>query len=298
MRTLVALDFDWTIIDEDSDRAVYSLLSSDILATYKSNHFTTMQWTDLMNKIYNELHQLGITRDQLERVFARLALHPSMKAALEHAHQSGQTDLVIISDANTTAIWECLRANGLDTIFSQVITNQSQWTSEGQLRVERYVPAHEEHGCLRRIIRHRAAIMDDDNDVTITTGTTTRSNVTVEMRPCCTVNICKGKEIRRLRAEYDRVVYLGDGQNDFCPGCELTSQDVFMPRRHRALHRILSGPDVSQVKANIVYWSEASDVLDIFQSRLFRSVSPMTSATRLMMNNEETTQEKVKVVVH
>jgi pyridoxal phosphate phosphatase PHOSPHO2 len=163
------------------------------------------------------LHQSGITRDQLERVFKRLTLHPSMKAALEYAHQSGQTDLVIISDANTTAIWECLCANGLDTIFSQVITNRSQWTSEGRLQVERYVPAHEKHGCLRTVVKHRVASIDDDND-----GITTTTSTTVEMRPCCTINICKGKEIRRLRANYDRVIYLGDGQNDFCPGCELT----------------------------------------------------------------------------
>jgi hypothetical protein len=67
-----------------------------------------------------------------------------------------------------------------------------------------------------------------------------------------------------------------------------------MPRRHRALHRILSGPDVAQVKANIIYWSEASDVLDIFQSTLFRSASPVTASTLI----EEPTPEKVKVVVH
>ncbi|RKP22852.1 phosphatase phospho-type, partial [Syncephalis pseudoplumigaleata] len=130
-----------------SDRAVFTLLPPEILAEYRARHFSTMQWTDLMNAIYHELHRAGITRTQLEQVFQRLALSPSMKAALELAHQSGQADLVIISDANTTAIWECLRANKLDARFVQVITNRSRWTAEGRLQLERYVPAHEPHGC-------------------------------------------------------------------------------------------------------------------------------------------------------
>ncbi|KAI9593320.1 phosphatase phospho-type [Syncephalis fuscata] len=266
MRTLVALDFDWTVIDADSDRSIFELLPPHILADFRANYFSSMQWTDLMDRIYTELHQSGKTRDQIEQVFRRLPLHPAMKAALQLAHQSGETELMIISDANTTAIWE-------------FITNESQWTSDGRLSLQRYVSAHESHGCERTVQRRRPKSSDPTEDDT---------------QPFCTINICKGKVMQRLRGNYDRVIYLGDGQNDFCPGCELRSQDIYMPRRNRALHRILSGPDAVSIQANIVYWSEASDVLNTFQS-LFEATLSISATSIAEEQLSMVVPEKAKI---
>jgi pyridoxal phosphate phosphatase PHOSPHO2 len=180
-------------------------------------------------------------------VFAALPLPASMRAALQLAKQHGSADIVILSDANTIAIQECLAAHGLDTVVSAIITNVASWTPEGRLQIQRFVPADAPHGCVR-MVQYLGRTM-----------------------PACSLNICKGQVIRRLRVGYDRVIYLGDGKNDFCPGCELTSNDVYMPRRDRALHKILNGPDAASIRANIIYWSHADEVLQEFKA-LFQVV--------------------------
>ncbi|RKP06293.1 phosphatase phospho-type [Thamnocephalis sphaerospora] len=242
MRTLVALDFDWTLIDEDSDQAVITLLPPNVHADLREKPYASMQWTDKMNHIYGELHRSGCTREQITTVFTALKLHSSMRTALQLAKQTGAADVVIISDSNTVAIQECLRAHQLDSVVSEVITNESTWTPEGRLGVRRYVSAETPHGCTRTALYKENPI------------------------PSCALNICKGRELRRLRAGYDRVVYLGDGRNDYCPGCELTSLDVYMPRRDRGLHAILSGPDGAAIQARTVYWTHADDVLEEFET--------------------------------
>ncbi|RKP05800.1 phosphatase phospho-type [Thamnocephalis sphaerospora] len=254
MRTIIALDFDCTIIDVDSDHAILELLPRDIHATLCDQYASVMPWPDFMNRVYEELHRTGRTRSDIETIFRALPLPAAMRTALKLAKESGAVDLVVVSDANTATIRECLRANELDTIFSEIVTNEATWTDTRLLEIARYVPADAAHGCRRTVM--------DAQGVAVAS---------------CTVNICKGREINRLRAGYDRVIYLGDGQNDFCPGCELTCHDIFMPRRNYDLHRILSGSDGEHIQANVMYWSNADDVLAAFQS-IFAEPEPCTLA--------------------
>lgn len=74
----------------------------------------------------------------------------------------------------------------------------------------------------------------------------------------CSANMCKGDELDAFRARhasYDRVVYVGDGGNDYCPILRLRPQDVALVRRHRGLaKRIL---EEGQVQCQVRYWSGA-----------------------------------------
>lgn len=53
--------------------------------------------------------------------------------------------------------------------------------------------------------------------------------------PLCPANLCKGAELRRLRAArgatYRRVVYCGAGADNLCPALELVAGDVLLARR-------------------------------------------------------------------
>ena len=76
---------------------------------------------------------------------------------------------------------------GLDTLFDRITTNPAKWTDDGLLVVQRKVdPDGPQHSC--------------------SVG--------------CSPNMCKGEELTAFLAEhgdYDKVVYIGDGSNDFCP---------------------------------------------------------------------------------
>lgn len=123
-----------------------------------------------------------------------------MLRALHLAHSAG-ADLRILSDANTYTINRILEQHGVQHLFTEVVTNRGHWDQDRRLCVEGYIREGVDapHGC-----------------------ETTSSKTG---KKSCAPNLCKGKEIRRMMKEkkYERVVYIGDGANDFCPACELSS---------------------------------------------------------------------------
>lgn len=74
--------------------------------------------------------------------------------------KNGNTDIIILSDANSIFIETILNAYGVHHLVSAIITNPAAWDENGRLRVQRLIKATDEpHNCL--------------ND--------------------CSVNMCKGK---------------------------------------------------------------------------------------------------------
>lgn len=84
---------------------------------------------------------------------------------------------IIVSDANQHFVEAVLTANGLDNQFDSIITNRSE-IREGAIRVSPY----HQHDC-----------------------------------PRCPVNLCKQTAIREYLNKQTRIIYVGDGGNDFCP---------------------------------------------------------------------------------
>jgi len=76
---------------------------------------------------------------------------------------------------------------GLNEAFSTVITNPAEWHEDGLLDVRRRIdPNGPPHGCLYG----------------------------------CGSNLCKGTELEAYlkdREQFDQMIYVGDGSNDFCP---------------------------------------------------------------------------------
>ena len=73
--------------------------------------------------------------------------------------------------------------------------------------------------------------------------------------------MCKGDELDAFlerhggRSSYDRIIYVGDGGNDFCPVLRLGSQDLAFVRKFRGLQGRIWRE--GGVKAGIKYWNGA-----------------------------------------
>jgi pyridoxal phosphate phosphatase PHOSPHO2 len=81
--------------------------------------------------------------------------------------------------------------------------------------------------------------------------------------------MCKGEELTaflsRVGKSYDRIVYVGDGENDFCPILRMRSQDLALARRGRSLEeRIIKEGQQAGLKCEVKYWAGAWEVEDIF----------------------------------
>ncbi|KII92830.1 hypothetical protein PLICRDRAFT_51170 [Plicaturopsis crispa FD-325 SS-3] len=236
-KQLVVFDFDWSFVDQDTDRWVPEVLAPDLRRKMEDLR-NDVQWTDLVTQTMEGLHARGISREQIEDTLKAIPFHPAMKRAVTNlkASSGSETTFFCLSNANAVFIPTILKSKGLDTLFEKIVTNPAEWDPSGLLRVRRRVdPNGPQHQC--------------------SVG--------------CSPNMCKGDELEAFLAnhatKFDRVVYVGDGSNDFCPIVRLRSQDLAVARTFGGLaNRIAKEGEKEALKCEVKYWTGAWEVEEIF----------------------------------
>lgn len=82
--------------------------------------------------------------------------------------------------------------------------------------------------------------------------------------------MCKGEELEAYlerhggRSSYDRLIYLGDGANDFCPVLRMGPNDVALVRNDKGLERRIR--QEGGVKCQVRYWTGAWEVEELFDA--------------------------------
>ncbi|KAF9104921.1 hypothetical protein BGX29_000978 [Mortierella sp. GBA35] len=219
-----------------------------------------MQWTDLQNECLKEYHEQGGSGENIRTSLTKIPLDSNMIQACQLLHSKGWM-LAIVSDANQIYIEGILEHYGIRNLFSAIITNPAYWDARDRLHIQRLIPADgPPHGC--------------------TTGG-------------CSLNICKGQEVDKLLLQLHntperkgdvaepsgkavspiKMIYVGDGRNDYCPALRMkTLDDIYFVRRGRSLEKYLNLSDAPQVReaihARIVYWDKAGEILAELQSAL------------------------------
>ncbi|KDO31533.1 hypothetical protein SPRG_03461 [Saprolegnia parasitica CBS 223.65] len=170
---LVVFDYDWSLINDNSDTFVFKELQPALLDHLKQLTASGVQWTDAVDQTLGQL--TSTTREELIEAIARVPVQPGMLEAVRFAHAQG-AEVMIVSDANTVFIESMLALHGLQDIVRHVFTNPG--TFDGNiLRVHPFHPkADAPHGC-----------------------------------PKCPVNMCKGSILRTIKAAkpYTKILYIG-----------------------------------------------------------------------------------------
>ncbi|XP_059634853.1 thiamine phosphate phosphatase-like protein [Cornus florida] len=223
---MIIFDFDRTLIDDDSDRWVVMEMG---LTHLFNQLLPKLPWNSLMDRMMKELHSQGISTEEIAECLKRVPLNPQIIEAIKSAHALG-CELRIISDANQFFIEKILKHHGIFGFFSEINTNPTVEDREGRLWI---FPYHElassPHCCIR-----------------------------------CPPHMCKGLVIERIRAsisenEKKRIIYLGDGNGDFCPSLKLEERDHVMPRKKFPLwERIRENP--MHIKAEVHEWSDGEEL--------------------------------------
>ena len=231
----VLFDFDWTIVNENSDVFIFKKLASDIFSQL-SQLREKFQWTDMMHHCVGLLHERKVTPEQIEHCFDDIPLAPEMSQALRLIASRG-VSMEVVSDANSVFIDCILRHYRLRDLFSRVTTNPAFFDSEGRLHIVRLIKKTEPHGCV-----------------------------------LCPENMCKGAIVTAIITagrEQERVFYVGDGGNDLCPALRLRQGDYVFARSGYELARRLTLPEnLKQVKAIVHLWTTYADLLKLFQEHL------------------------------
>ncbi|CAL1706843.1 unnamed protein product [Somion occarium] len=237
-RQLIVFDFDWSLADQDSDRWIFEVLAPDLRRKMKTLK-DEVQWTDLVASSLRELHARGTPRESIEDALKTMPFHPAMTRAVKtlKAKVNPETKFLCLSNANSVFIPTILKEKGLEDLFEEITTNPAEWDPSGLLKLRRRIdPSGPQHNC----------------------------------KVGCSPNMCKGEELDSFLARhlpaFDRVVYIGDGSNDFCPILRLRSSDVVLCRRYRGLQgRIEREGKTAGLKAHVHYWAGAWEVEELFQ---------------------------------
>ena len=224
---LLVWDFDWSLIDENSDTYVIERLDHSGRTWRAAQDLMdkgTMGWTELMDWCLGKLHEAGHGPDAIAGVLKTAPIKSGALSAVSTANTAG-AEQRILSDANTIYIQTILDEHGLAGAFRQVVTNPAAYDAGGRLRVRPHQRTGRAHGC-----------------------------------PLCPPNLCKGAVLTRwiddLRPA--RCVYVGDGSGDYCPAARLRTGDVLLARRSphdSLLKRCRKEP----VAAAVLEWGGASD---------------------------------------
>ena len=217
-------------MDQDTDRWVHEVLSPCTRAELQRRK-SSEQFTDLCADLLLKLHAQGKTPEDIKAAMRLLPFHPGVKrgvSALKAAEQV-QTTFFLLSNSNTVYIDTILSHHNLSGLFDEIVTNPASFTPEGALRLQRRVlaTAEKQHGC--------------------TVG--------------CSANMCKGEELDAFLARhggpqaFDRIIYVGDGGNDYCPVLRLQPRDLAFVRKFRGLQTRINKE--GNVKAGIKYWNGA-----------------------------------------
>lgn len=226
--TLVVWDFDWSLINENSDTYVLEQLDPAVNDKMEAKlRQGGMGWTQLMDWSVGELAAAGHTPQAIR---AALVGVPILSGALSafHAAKAAGAEQRILSDANTVYISSILEGRGLAADVSTVETNPAAFDDAGRLRIRPHQPAGLPHGCA-----------------------------------LCPANLCKGAVLDTWLAELapSRCIYVGDGGGDFCPATRLRASDVLLARQapHDGLLRKCRVATPQQVRAKVVEWGGDSD---------------------------------------
>ncbi|KZS93956.1 hypothetical protein SISNIDRAFT_478376 [Sistotremastrum niveocremeum HHB9708] len=240
-RQLVVFDFDWSLVDQDTDRYVFEVLSPALRRKLKDLK-SSVQWTDLVALCLEDLHSQGFTRQQIEHALQILPFHPAMIRAVTGLKAATHVDTTFfcLSNSNAVFISTILNHKGLQNQFDEIVTNPAEWDASGLLKLRRRVdPTGPQHKC----------------------------------QVGCSPNMCKGDELddflKRRGPDYERITYIGDGSNDFCPILRLRSQDYAFVRRGRGLEeRIQKEGEAKGLKVQLRYWGGAWEVEELFTKLL------------------------------
>ncbi|TPX71042.1 hypothetical protein CcCBS67573_g06304 [Chytriomyces confervae] len=230
VKILAAFDFDFTLVDNDSDHFVFDKLSPT-LRKKMSELQSSVQWTDLMHLLLGELNASGVSKADIIQLLGQIEFNPAILKMFETIKNAGG-DIIVVSDANTVYIDEILKAKEAKNArhyVSELVTNPGTWDDAGRLHVARRVSPPATHGC----------------------------------PSICSLNLCKGTEMQKRMSEYDIVLYGGDGKNDYCPMTKLGEKDFALARRGHSLEKLISGDDTYEkgIKANLLWWNEADEML-------------------------------------
>jgi pyridoxal phosphate phosphatase PHOSPHO2 len=224
--TLFVWDFDWTIVDCNSDEYVPAQFLGSKETERRLRRYVGMRgptgWHECVSDLVNECaDECGLSPCDVHAAAARMPHLADVRGAIDDVRGRASCGQAIISDGNDYFIGAFLGANKMEGHFTHgVETNAGRWESRG--RTDGASTARDGR---RFVVVHQSSKYGGHNNA------------------MCPPNLCKTQVLLDVlsrtagmttRGRRPRVVYVGDGSNDACPALNvLDERDVLLARAGR-----------------------------------------------------------------
>lgn len=221
---LVVFDFDWSLLDENSDTWLINRLAPALLHDCGKR---ATSWPDFMHFVLGEIFDLGYGKESVLNSFDGIPMDSSLKRTINELSLLGH-EMMIVSGGMDVFIQHILELHRIPLdIFSAIHAHPCVWDDDGRLSIGPYHDDRAEEG--------------------------PRLPHTCEM---CPPELCKGTILaHHISKKYHRVIYVGDSRNDICPCLSLSKGDVVLAREGRHLSSVLNRED-STLKAKLFVWND------------------------------------------
>ncbi|PRP82658.1 inorganic pyrophosphatase 2-like [Planoprotostelium fungivorum] len=235
-KTLVAWDFDLSMIDVNSDEYVFQMMAKHLnpVPFQRANPHMTWPQNTLMAKMYEEK---PYTREELVEAFR----HTPFESIdlLKWLNQQG-CDLIIISNANVYFIQIILEVYGILDLFPEekIISHPASLIEGKGLKIDDYHNLENLHNCVVQ----------------------------------CPQYMCKGLVLKRYLGQYQTIIYVGDSiPGDWCPCTVLSESDYVLARKEHSLHKKLDKMN-GTFKCSVLTWESyqelSSNIRNVIQKTL------------------------------
>ncbi|XP_044522452.1 pyridoxal phosphate phosphatase PHOSPHO2 [Gracilinanus agilis] len=237
MKTLLVMDFDHTIIDDNSDTWIVKCAPEKKLPQELIDSYQKGKWNEYMGRVFKYLGDKSVEEGEIKKTMIKM---PFTEGMLELINFIGKNkdlyDCIIISDSNTAFIDWILKAANVDSVFDKVFTNPAAFSRDGFLILEGF-HVHECDYCPKNLCKKKVLIEFIDKQ-------------------------------SQKGVKYSQINYIGDGENDFCPITSLKKNDVAFARKGFTLYKMLSEPsqELVPVESSVVGWSSGIEILSYLQS--------------------------------
>ena len=231
-KILLIFDFDETIVDQDSE---YEVAKNTL--TYeeyqKIVEMDKIDYYDTFNLFFKLLKERGFTLQDYHKNLEKLELSPKMKELFEYLKKNkSKYEMIILSGDIEYSIKYVLKYHGYLDLFDDFICNTCEIQNDNSERLI-YVPRDQfNHDC-----------------------------------NLCISSQCKGLELKKFlekkKKKYEKIIFVCDGGNDFCPAKKLFQKnDIIFPRVGHGLCKKLFEKNLKKdLICEICPWNNGDEII-------------------------------------
>ena len=236
-KTLLIFDFDKTILNDDSfGHIILNTLTKEELQIIYNNR--NENWVDGYNYALKQLKSHGITKEKFNEMLNQISLTQGMSELFNYIKEKKENyDSIILSSNYEYVIKYILNKNNIIDIFLDIITNPSREANQDEKEQFIYVLKKQEHNC-----------------------------------KICNPCSCKKNEFEEFcnthdMNNYDKVIFICDGFNDFCLAVDLGENDITLMRKNFALYKKIKSKNFeNNLKCKVQAWESGNDIINYLET--------------------------------